>query len=125
MTPIISPWIFYWISVLDELDICLTIFSVIGLAVGFIVMCVAATEFDSFDSEAATKKTFKMGKISFILSAIILILTMFIPSQTVCLQMLIAQNATYERIEIVGQTVEEICADIINLSTKYEENASE
>ena len=38
--------------------------------------------------------------------------------------MLVAQNVTYERVEIVGQTVEDIYNDIINLFPQEEEESA-
>lgn len=125
MTSVISPWFFYWISVLDTLGFCLAIMATIGLIVGLGIMGMAAMDPYEFGDKDTAKKAYKKGKLSFILSIIVFILTIFIPTQDVCLQMLIAHNVTYERIETAGQTVEEICADIIDLSTKYEKSVSE
>ena len=70
-------------------------------------------------------KESKKGKKLLICIIVLTIISNLIPTKTTCLEMLVAQNITYERIEIVGQTVEDVYNDIINLfPQKTKENVS-
>jgi hypothetical protein len=53
-----------------------------------------------------------------ILSVIFGLLLIFVPSQQVCIQMLIANNITYERLETAGSSIENIYNDIIAIAEK-------
>jgi hypothetical protein len=45
-----------------------------------------------------------------------------VPDDKTCVQMLIADNITYERLEVVGKTVEDIYGDILDFANKMVEN---
>lgn len=113
MTPIISPWFFYLLQIVEGL-ICVLTFGTLGsVAYGAIRWFIVFTE-EGPDSEIYVKES-KKGKKLIICAIILAIFTIFIPTKTTCLEMLVAQNVTYERIEIVGQTVEDVYNDIISL----------
>ena len=68
------------------------------------------------------RKKEKENNICIILSIIFGLLLIFVPSQQTCIQMLIADNITYERLETVGSSVEDIYDDIITIAEKAVEN---
>ena len=68
------------------------------------------------------RKKEKENNICIILSIIFGLLLIFVPSQETCIQMLIADNITYERLETVGSSVEDIYDDIITIAEKAVEN---
>ena len=117
MTPIISPWIFYFVS---KVDIIITISLVILIGT---IMIGAVAWYNAVDGEdrhpgyyEQRKKIFKKPCIiTLILSLLVLIIT---PSQITLMKMLIAQNITYERLEVVGNTIEDVYNDIISLAEK-------
>lgn len=121
MTPVISPWVFYLILLSNKL---LEIFGTlaVGLAV-LTVICVAAklcNQFDYRPSEELDKALSKLIKVmlpSFILSTLIWIVT---PSETTITKMIVAQNVTYERVDVVTDTVENVYNDIMELFEESE-----
>jgi hypothetical protein len=115
-TPIISPWFFYIIGLIEPL----TFITILGLVVA---LCVGAlTWYDAVESPI-TKEEYdsrykSVGKKCVILSVIFGLLLIFVPSQQVCIQMLIANNITYERLETAGSSIENIYNDIIAIAEK-------
>lgn len=124
MTPIISPWFFYLLQVVD------------GLSVSFVIIASAIAIYGAvrwfliFDSEEGDtdspyyQKGAKQGKRLLIAMIVFWFLSILVPTKTTCLEMLVAQNVTYERVEIVGQTVEDIYNDIINLFPQEKEESA-
>ena len=43
----------------------------------------------------------------------VFVVGLLIPSKTTALQMLVAQNVTYERVDVVGETIVDIYNDIV------------
>ena len=105
MTPIINPWIFYFMSVAENLSIICILF-VIVTVIAIIINKINAF----FDLE-----DYKPKKIVIVMLCIATACAILIPSQSTMTKMLVAQNVTYERVEIVGDTVEDIYNDIISL----------
>ena len=109
--PIISPWIFYLISVFNVLKIILTI---VSIALGFVVLVLLISLFCELDSHSYNKqffeeckwinKCFKKIAIGFI---VILLLLVVIPSQQTMYTMLVADNVTYENVEIATDTIKD------------------
>ena len=119
MTPIISPWFFYLLSVSTGIKI---LFGVITL------IFIGATVFKLIESDdyvpgsEVLKLTLKRVKGFFIAAVVFAILTILVPDDKTCVQMLIADNITYERLEVVGKTVEDIYGDILDFANKMVEN---
>lgn len=119
-TPIISPWFFYIIGLIEPL----TTVSLFGLLGAVAIGAGAWYDIISKDSsEEEYKSMYKsVGKKCIILSIIFGLLLIFVPSQQTCIQMLIADNITYERLKTVGSSVEDIYDDIITIAEKAVEN---
>lgn len=119
MTPIISPWFFYLLSVSTGIKI---LFGVVTL------IFIGATVFKLIESDdyvpgsEVLKSAFKRAKEFFIAAIVFAILTILVPDDKTCVQMLIADNITYERLEVVGKTVEDIYGDILDFANNLVEN---
>ncbi len=107
MTPIISPWIFYALSVVDAvkgISIAAMVIAIAGaLVVGAIVF---------IDDLDLTPRLVKIVVIPLVTSVV---LSIFIPSEKTITKMIVAQNVTYERVEVIGDTVETVYNDIMSL----------
>ena len=115
-TPIISPWFFYITGLIEPLT-TMTVLGLLGaLIIGVLAWCTVADE----DSSAEEYKNMynSVGKKCIILSIIFGLLFVFVPSQQTCVQMLIANNITYERLETAGSSIENIYNDIIAIAEK-------
>ena len=119
MTPIISPWFFYLLSISTGIKMLLG-----GITVVFIGASVfKLIDADSYMPESeGLKSTLKRAKEFFIIAIVFAILTILVPNDKTCVQMLIADNITYERLEVVGETVEDIYRDILDFANKVAEN---
>ena len=119
-TPIISPWFFYIIGLIEPL-ITISALGLFGaLLIGALAWCAAVDE-DTREEEYKNMYN-AIGKKCIILSTIFGLLFIFMPSQQTCIQMLIADNITYERLEAAGSSVEDIYNDIITIAEKAVRN---
>jgi len=115
MTPIINPWIFYVIDICNNikniLSLIIPIFCIgtIGLFVGWIIIGCGNNE------NLNRKGYIKVIKTSVIILCTSFLFSIFIPSKETIEKMIIAQNVTYERMEIVGETVKNVYDDIMNI----------
>ena len=110
-TAVISPWFFYFISIVEGLGVAFWIFATIGLIGGGLLL--AALAFEELDEDDFSPK---LAKKIFIGGIIFMFLGILTPSQQTCVQMLIADNVTYERLEVAGDTIEGIYQDILDLT---------
>jgi hypothetical protein len=119
MTPIISPWFFYLLSISTGIKILFGVITLIFIGATVVKLIDA----DSYmpDSEGL-KSALKRAKEFFIIAIVFAILTILVPDDKTCVQMLIADNITYERLEVVGKTVEDIYGDILDFANKMVEN---
>lgn len=105
MTLIISPWVFYLMQLTES----------VSIAVWVCVASIACIWFCKFIIESGD---YKPGTASKILVTVLVLIGIFIPSEATLTKMLIAQNVTYERVEMVGDTVEDVYNDIMSLFNK-------
>lgn len=89
---IISPWIIYFIAILDNLSIA----ALLGVAVG------AGTMITVWCDDSENIKSFRFGKWLFIISISLMVL---IPSKEEMYTMLVADTVTYEMVDTVGEGV--------------------
>lgn len=115
MTPVISPWVFYAMSVVGGLEVI----TIAGLVVsGTLIVMITILWVMSLDGcfEAETVGSIKKFlKTAFIAMLISCLLTVFVPSEKTIGKMIVAQNVTYERMEVVANTVETVYNDIMGL----------
>ena len=109
MTPIISPWIFYVTYICSNLSFVAFAVVIIFIFVGIIaIACGFLEDFIEYVKP-------KTKRILFIVFLICLVIAIFCPSEGTITKMIVAQNVTYERVEIASETVQDIYEDIISL----------
>ena len=123
MEPIINPYIFYWISVLDSFKLTVQ-FVIVGslIAIPFIVwLYLDAT--GSYDSEeriiAKLKIRHKWLKYNIIIFVISAIINVFTPSKEVAISMLAANVITSDNIVIAEDHIVELIEKIMAAVNKY------
>ena len=111
MTPVINPWVFYLMHLADRLQNCLLgTLIVSGMAV--IVSIIFYADAYAEEDLARYKKYLKTAIAASVASGVVLA---FIPGSTTITKMLIAQNVTYERVEVATNTVQSVYEDIMDL----------
>ena len=113
MTPIINPWIFYLSDVADDLKF--------WLGIGAFLFAIAST-IDILNLTFEDKPFWpaKYGRTIHTLALVCLLLSLLLPSEKVVTKMVLAQNVTYERVEVASDTVKDIYEDILELFEKEE-----
>ena len=124
MTPIISPWFFYLLQIVDGLSVSFVIIASAIAVYGAIRWFLIFDEEEGDTDSPFYKEGAKQGKKLLIVMIVFWFLSILVPTKTTCLEMLVAQNVTYERVEVVGQTVEDIYNDIINLFPQEKEEST-
>lgn len=112
MTPIVSPWIFYLISVLSVLS-DLAVIVMIGAVIICVFFGISILDFDGEGSEdyKRDKRIIKKSIITFIIAMIMVI---FIPSEDTCYKMFVASYITEDNIKAVGDTADELVDYIVD-----------
>lgn len=108
MTPVINPWIFYLMSVVDNigcvaciaLGVCLFVLG--GYFIWLFIDC-----FESINKQLLTKLVIAVVALSVVCS--------LMPNSNTITKMLVAQNVTYERVEKATDTVQSVYEDIMEL----------
>lgn len=109
MEPIINPWVFYYIEVLDRLST--------GIAVGMFV-CVAVVTFSGMDyydfdtTETTKRRCKKMIKAAVMLFLLFGAVQILIPDKKTMYQMLAASYVTENNIQTVQNNVVEFIGKI-------------
>lgn len=123
MTPVISPWIFYLMSVVNKVNVICTICLIILVVLLAVKLLDYDCEKDSFRPSEERIKSLKQNiKTLAIWTFTCGLITTFVPTQSTITKMIIAQNVTYERVEAASDTVETVYNDIMAL---FEDNNSE
>jgi len=115
MEPIISPWLIYWINLLGNLQVLFFVSSIILLLACIISLVCWKSAYHNED-----KKDGRMWfKRCFILLLIVAPIVCFAPGRTTVIQMLVAKNITYERVDkalVAGKGVkDELKKDVIDI----------
>lgn len=113
MTPIINPWFFYWVEVSDTVAFIASLFCIIFVLVGVINFL------SSIGGESLFEK--RTARAVYVIALISLLLSTLIPTKQTLTKMVLAQNVTYERVEVATDTVRDVYEDIIELFEKEEE----
>ena len=123
MEPIIKPYIFYWISVLDSFKLTVQFVIVVSLiAIPFIGwLYLDAT--GSYDSEerimAKLKIRHKWLKYNIIIFVVNVIINVFTPSKEVAVSMLAANVITSDNIVIAEDHIVELIEKIMTAVNKH------
>ena len=115
MTPIISPWFFYFAAKVEMIHMFAWILFFGGLVIGAVALY-DACDANNDEYKEKVKKTFK--KPCIIVCVIMCLILLIVPCRDTLVQMLIAENITYERLEVVGDGIESVYEDIINLANQ-------
>ena len=114
MTPIISPWVFYWIEVLESISVVVGAIFVVGLitlmvcSVVFFVSVLSESGYNSDEENEKKIKTFlNFAKKSITILVILQIAATFIPSKETMYTMLVAQNVTVENLETATDVIKD------------------
>lgn len=121
MTPIINPWVFYFIGVADSIVRVVTVLAVISVvvfAVAALFSLIMLGEYEVDDD--GFKIVSSITKKAAVLAAIFFTLSAFVPHENTITKMLIARNVTYERVEAAADTVETVYNDIMSLFEEAE-----
>jgi hypothetical protein len=113
--PIISPWIFYALNMVDNLR---------GGAIGIAALCLMALVFTPILLDTGcTMKHIKYLFVTFVISISLLI---FVPNSQTITQMIIAQHVTVHNIEKAGEltdrAVDKIIEKIIKISNELDKS---
>ena len=111
--PIISPWIFYALNMVDNLR---------SGAIGITALCLLALVFTPILLDTGcTMKHIKCLFVTFVVSVLLLI---FVPNSNTVTQMIIAQHVTVKNIEKAGEltdrAVDKIIEKIIKISNELD-----
>ena len=116
MTPVISPWVFYAMSVVDVFKVIFTAFGIITAIVSIVIIILTFMTKLDYGEDDKDYLQFKAIRKPIIIFAIVtLMLGTLIPSESTITKMIIAQNVTYERVEQATNTVENVYNDIMDL----------
>lgn len=108
MNSIISPWVFYWISVSDMLRRLMLIGVFVGLTVLVFSFCV-----DEDGSSICSKDERRVRKVGIFLASLCLICVVFLPSEDTCYKMLAANMFTEKNVTAATKYV----TDVIDYAT--------
>ena len=111
MEPIISPWIFYFMSLADGFRAAGYIITILGFAVGIVSLMVYGMENDKL----MPWKYLKWFVIAFVVGGAI---SIFIPSQEVITKMLVASFITPDNIELGVEGVKAIFDYIVTTAAE-------
>lgn len=103
-TPIISPWFFYFARIADMLGISLIIFGGIAIFISILVLCVSL----DCNETGFVKKSIK----GIIIGVVIIILSIFCPSEDTCYKMMLAKFATPQNIQTITEYVGDTASDV-------------
>ena len=122
--PIISPWIFYWMAVVDNLR---SLLGFIGLSATGITMCFCldwVVEGASLNKDNSVKYKQKI-KLLCCIGLACAVLFSLIPNQTTLTRMIVASYVTPQNIEIMqgeaNKSVDYLISKIIEVGEKWEQ----
>ncbi len=107
MEPIINPWVFYLMDIVDSWELIFEFMGVLGclLFVGFFIAEKVKEYCEYAQSEIEMLKSIR--KFLMKLSIPLLILGILLPTSSTIYKMIVAKNVTPNNIQIVGDTVED------------------
>lgn len=106
MTHLINPMWFYLIGICDDLKLVMMILAVICIVVlGFIAFCYLSEHECDYPKEEKDKVKKIIYKLS-IITSIVTLLSILIPTEKTCYKMIIASQVTTENIELVTEQID-------------------
>lgn len=109
MEPVISPWLLYWVSVLNNISSALSIVIVLSIF-SFAVIGVIhlADSSDNYSDNLNFPNWFKYFKFSFIIACISSLIYIFIPDKQTMVAMITASFITPDNINVTTDYVVEL-----------------
>ena len=121
--PIISPYVFYLIDVLNSISEILTAAIIVGFGVEGVVLAYWISGYNE------NKKLFSLTKKWIVGMAVILLLVIVIPSKDVCYQMIVASQVTPTNVQKAGDTIDKsldkISDFIVNTANKINKKGAD
>lgn len=109
MTPIINPWLFYLVDVIDNFkSACFILILLIVIAFGAIVLIEIGEAADELELDEV--KVIKTLKKIVVAGVLLMTLNMLLPSKKTCYQMMIASQVTDNNI----QKAEDVIKDSVD-----------
>ena len=115
MEPVINPWLFYLIEVVDSLKL---VFGGLGFAIGLVLIISGQCDSDCTYDENVKKKCRKNKKIGLIVLLVGCFVCALIPSSDTLIKMTIAKNVTYDAVDAAKDVVVQVYNDILALFQK-------
>lgn len=100
--PIINPWVFYLISLCDNVSVVCTITTMV-----FVVMAVLLTIGMVTDGDPDDNSLRKIVVILYAVGGVSALLALFVSSSETAIAMLVAKNVTPKAIRLAGKTATE------------------
>lgn len=119
---VINMWWFYLIDVLDKFGGFAMFVSIAGAFVLAIAPFIASDAMLSKEDGKAFWKSYKKGIIAWVVSVLALVA---IPSKDTMYAMLVAQNVTYENVELAGNVVTDVVDYIIDAVDQLNDSGGE
>lgn len=110
MTPVVNPVWFYLMGLSTPILVLSAIVAIVALTIGLVYYLEG--------KQIEDKKEIHLGKKLIVVSALCGVMLVLTPTETTLTKMLIAQNVTYERVEVATDTVENVYQDIMQLFDK-------
>lgn len=115
MEPVINPWLFYLIELVDGLKLA---FGGLGFAIGLVLIISGQFDSDCTCDENVKKKFRKKKKIGLAILLVGCFVCVLIPSSDTLIKMTIAKNVTYDAVDAAKDVVAQVYNDILALFQK-------
>lgn len=115
MEPVIKPFVFYLIDLVDGLKL---VFGGIGFAIGLVLILSGQIDSDCTYDEDIKKKCQKKKKIGLAVLLVGCFVCALIPSSDTLIKMTIAKNVTYDAVDAAKDVVIQVYNDILALFQK-------
>lgn len=116
MKPVISPWVFYFTMLSDNVSFVSAILFIIGIIVLITFAIFKAVDVGSgFADEDIQEMCDMVIKKLYKWVVLIGLLSCLLPSEKTITKMIVAQNVTYERVDAATDVVEAVYNDIMAL----------
>jgi hypothetical protein len=106
MEPLVSPWVFYWISVVDHVQTAVTCAMIVGSLVGFLAVLLHFIGCEW--SERGKVFLHRLAKESLCVALFSALVYPFVPNRTTCLEMLVASKVTPDNLDVLKGASDEV-----------------
>lgn len=106
MKPIINPWLFYLVDVIDNFKLaCLVLLLIIAIGFGATVLIEVGGAADELELDEA--KVIKTLKKMVVAGVLLITFDMLLPSKKTCYQMMVASQVTEENIKSAEDVIKD------------------